>query len=185
MQVNNINPMNFRAVYRDSSCKFNSKEQAIANDIESKLNQINPKDKKGRTYANYFKDKEGVDILITKEKVKSNAVDVIGIDGLNGQLEKTLVSFDELDYDDEFVIGEYDSCDFKPQDVKRACNSETKEFLWVLACIFSMASLLGLIFSISKGGNNICVKEVPQKVIEVKENLADTLKKVDFGAFKR
>ena len=174
MQINKINQTSFMAIHRDSSCKFNEKELVIVGDIEKKLNQINPKDKQKRSYVNYLKEEKGIDIFITKEKAVPNTVQVMGLKGLE---EST---GDRLLYEDEFIVGEYFKPDFQAKDVISASKNELKELLWAGLLLLGLSSMIALSHSINKGTTIGKAKEVPQKVINIKDKLADSLKNIEF-----
>ena len=177
MQINKINQLNFMAIHRNIYCKFNEKELVIVNDIEKKLNQINPKDKQKRSYVNYLKEEKGIDIFLTKEKSVPNTVHVMGVKGLEEPIGN------RLSYEDEFIVGEYFKPDFQSKDVIRASKNELMELLWAGVLLLGLSSTIVLTHTMNKGATIGKAKEVPQKVISMKDKLVDSIKNIEFKTF--
>lgn len=171
MKIDSINQVNFKAVYiKDDG--FNSREQELANYISGRLlGGRKSGDKKSRNWNEWLKEEKGIDVFVKRAKNTCDMLTVFGV--------KNAKDFDEAKkLRNFFVVGNYHTTDFEPEDVMEAHKDEKRSNAIAFGTlIFAGVCFLGAIL-----GNALLVKkpvvnkEVPEKVIQMKDSIADSLK---------
>ena len=177
MKISSIEQVNFKSLYIKDE-RFNERECKLADDISEKLlGKYPPFDTKVRNWNKWLKDEKGIDILVKRTKGTQDMLTVFGV--------KNVKNFDDASkMKDFFVVGNYHTTDFKPEDVIEAYKSEKisnavgRVFPAVLVGIIF---LLGTLFCKTFLRNSEINKEIPQKVIQMKDSVADSIKITKFG----
>lgn len=167
MLVSKINSTNFKAVRSDIRTNTNStvRQNIIKNSIEKKLNRPYPNDSKNRSYAEFLEEEHGLDIIISSAK--------------EGSFSPVMVTAEKWrsKNNESFVVGEYNSQRFKPEDVLNA-HKEYK-FSKGISLFAFLATAAAFTFLLISGHKmNSLEKGFQQKAIELTEKLPDTLKNV-------
>ena len=116
MKVDGIKQPSFKAVYIKDE-RFNSREKELANYISKKMCDFNLNDEKCRTWNEWLKDEKGIDVFVKRAKDTQDMLTVFGL--------KNVKDFDNnLKGKDFFVVGNYHTTDFDPQDVLTAHKNE-------------------------------------------------------------
>lgn len=174
MLVSKINSTNFKSIITDDFVKYTEREEAIKNDIITKLKRPYPKDSQGRNYNQYLKEEKNVDVYLTKERGNPDSVKVVGL--WRAKIEDNKIK----NPGDDYYVGEYHSFNFNPDDVLEGKKNFIKS---TLASFLGIGLPLALIvlcfFGVSKSVEQ--TKEMPKKIIQMKDSIVDSLKVTKLG----
>lgn len=176
MKIDNIKQPSFKAVYIKDD-RFNSREKELANYISGRLlGSRKSGDEKARTWNEWLKEEKGIDVFVKRAKDTQDMLTVFGL--------KNVKDFDnKLEGKDFFLVGNYHTRDFEPEHVLNA-HKEDKQFN---GCAIGTLVLLGLgcigafLYHVSSLKNYRVNKEIPAKVIQMKDSIADSLKITKIG----
>ena len=176
MKIDNVKQVNFKSLYIKDDW-FNERERMLADEISRKLlGRFKFDDEKCRTWNEWLKDEKGIDVFVKRTKDSQDMLTVFGL--------KNVKDFDyELKGKDFFLVGNYHTIDFEPEHVLNAYK-EDRQFN---GCAIGTLVLLGLgcigafLYHVSSLKNNRINKEIPAKVIQMKDSIADTLKITKLG----
>ncbi|MBR2431254.1 hypothetical protein IKB17_07330 [bacterium] len=176
MKINSAEQVNFKSVYVQER-RFNERERMLADDIEKKLlGNFKLDDEKHRTWNEWLKKEKGIDIFVKRAKDTQDKLTVFGV--------KNVKDFDDASkMKNFFVVGNYHTTDFKPEDVMEAYKSE--KIANAIGYVFSVVLagiilLFGTLFGKTLLSNQEINKEIPQKVIHIKDSIADSMKIAKF-----
>ena len=170
MKINSIEQVNFKSIYIQAN-GFNERECMLADDIAKKLlGNLKIDDEKCRTWNQWLKEEKGIDVLVKRNRYTQDKLTVFGV--------KKVKNFDDASkMKDFFVVGNYHTTDFKPEDVLKAYREDKMTF----GCALGTIALLGLCcigaFWLHRTNvkNHRLNKEIPQKVIQIKDGIVDSL----------
>ena len=145
--------------------------------IEKKLlGNFKLDDEKRRTWNEWLKKEKGIDIFVKRAKNTQDKLTVFGV--------KNVKDFDDASkMKNFFVVGNYHTTDFKPEDILRAYKEDKTSF----GCAIGAMILIGLgcVGAFWLHGTNLekhrLKKEIPQKVIQMKVSIVDSLNVAKFG----
>ena len=172
MKINSIEQVNFKSLYIKDE-RFNERERMLADDISRKLlGSFKLDDEKCRTWNEWLKKEKGIDIFVKRANDTQDMLTVFGLINVK--------DFDnELKGKDFFVVGNYHTTDFDPQDVLTADKNEkiAKTIGYVFpAALLAAICILGGLFCKSLIKNHEVNKEPSQKIYQMKDSIVDTLK---------
>ena len=170
MKINSIRQINFKSVYIKDD-HFNEREHKLADDISGKLlNQIKTGDTKSRTWNEWLKEEKGFDVFI---KRTPNTFDMLTVFGV-----KKAKNYEDAEkMKNFFVVGDYYTTDFEPEDVIEAYKQDKgANLVSIGALLLVCLGIIGGAIYTSREKDSKIFKEIPQKVIELKDSIADTLK---------
>lgn len=87
MKASNITNNSFRALIEPHKSDYSTKQEKLASQVRVLLSNINPDDKKGRTYADYYNEDFGLDLYIKPVK-ENNSIDVLTYDKVSNSFEQ-------------------------------------------------------------------------------------------------
>lgn len=172
MKINSIEQVNFKSLYVKDE-RFNERERMLADDISRKLlGSFKLDDEKCQTWNEWLKKEKGIDIFVKRAIDTQDMLTVFGL--------KNVKDFDnQLKGKDFFVVGNYHTTDFDPQDVLTAHKNEkiakTLGFAFP-AGLLGVICILGGLFCNSLIKQPEIKKELPQKIYQMKDSIVDTLK---------
>lgn len=171
MKINSIEQVNFKSLHVKDEW-FNERERMLADDISRKLlGRFKFDDEKCRTWNEWLKKEKGIDIFVKRANDTQDMLTVFGL--------KNVKDFDnELKGKDFFVVGNYHTTDFDPQDVLTAHKDEkiAKTIGYVFPAALLAACIFSGLFYKSLIKNHEVNKELPQKIYQMKDSIVDTLK---------
>lgn len=172
MKINSIEQVNFKSLHVKDEW-FSERERMLADDISRKLlGRFKFDDEKCRTWNEWLKKEKGIDIFVKRANDTQDMLTVFGL--------KNVKDFDyKLKGKDFFVVGNYHTTDFDPQDVLTAYKNEkiAKTLGYVFpAALLAAICIFGGLFCKSLIKNQEINKELPQKIYQMKDSIVDTLK---------
>ena len=172
MKINSIEQVNFKSLYIKDEW-FNERERMLADDISRKLlGRFKFDDEKCRTWNEWLKKEKGIDVFVKRSKDTQDMLTVFGV--------KNVKDFDDISkMKDFFVVGNYHTTDFDPQDVLTAHKNEkiAKTIGYVFsATLLAVICIFGGLFCKSLIKNHEVNKELPQKIYQMQGSIVDTLK---------
>ena len=176
MKINSVEQVRFKSVYVQDH-RFNERERMLADDIEKKLLcNFKLDDEKRRTWNEWLKKEKGIDIFVKRAKNTQDKLTVFGV--------KNVKDFDDASkMKNFFVVGNYHTTDFKPEDILRAYKEDKTSFGCALGALILIG--LGCVGAFWLLGTNLekhrLKKEIPQKVIQMKDSIVDSLNVARFG----
>ena len=170
MRIDSIKQVNFRSLFIKDD-RFNERERKLADNISEKLlGTTKPGDKKSRTWNEWLRQEKEIDVFVKRTPDTFDMLTVYGV--------KKAKNFDDAEkMKDFFFVGDYYTTDFEPEDIMLAYKQERGANL--VSAVFLALVCLGIIggtIASALEKKQEIIKEIPKKVIQMKDSIADTLK---------
>ena len=170
MKMDSIKQVNFKSLFIKDD-RFNERERKLADDISKKiLVTTKPGDEKSRTWNEWLRQEKEIDVFVKRTPDTFDMLTVYGV--------KKAKNFDDAEkMKDFFFVGDYYTTDFEPEDIIDAYKSDRgiKIFSIGILALVCLGLIGGIIVSAREKSAEI-FKEMPEKTIQIKDSIADTLK---------